>query len=85
MGTATCSLSPATANWPTLTSGHGSARRHSSKRVSIVASPPVGRFSANSPFSGTQILSVQASQVALARIGTWPVTPGGAVKRTRIA
>jgi hypothetical protein len=54
-------------------------------RVSIVARPPVGRFNENSPFSGTQIFSVQASQRALARMGCCPVTPGGALRRTKTA
>jgi hypothetical protein len=84
-GIATRSLSPFAAKCPTVTSGRGSAWRHASNCARFGTPLPTGRSSESSPCSGTQILSVHASQRAAARIGTVPFASAGTFSRTSTA
>ena len=73
------------ANRAGVANGRGKARRHSLKRVSGKAMPPVGTDSDTVPDSGTHTSLVHASQRILAEIGCDPVRPAGAFSRSSTA
>ena len=77
--------SPARRNAPTVRAAAASARRHASNCARFGVPPPTGTSSDKSPCSGTQILSVQASQCASARIGIVPRASAGTFSRTSTA